>query len=422
MGPPMSCSTQTTDERGNGILHAKTLGLAESTSAIQELFLSTARELLEGSADDQASVAGFLQRNANAIFEVTLSSTFRRLRMINVLATKASSFVAGKHAFLVQLPGCSQQPEVRIQSRHTRDLHSLTVAAHALVFGVKAECSDGDLLRLVLAALCHDLGHPALGHDTDDLLVELGRKSHEARGVELILRDSQLGTIFRYCGIDPREIAEIVKEKSRIGRILSLADTLGYLRLDTRMMHIPLEEDFGSKAVSAFLGTTDDALIVSNARPLERVLAVRAAMYSQVYFQETALAVEAFFHQTAKVLIELGLLAYDEMENGVDASLLRRMTRQVEKGSFRVPVLNDLWKVVQDVRWLDRLWKSRVASEDSAYTSLDEGRIVVPRPDCAKKKLSVRLHHADGEQVTIHAAQPERALQNGDVAVYTRRK
>lgn len=417
----MSCSTQTTDERGNGIPHAKTLGLSESTSAIEELFRSTALELFEGSADGQARAADFFQRNANAIFEVTRSSTFRRLRMINVMAAKVGSFTTGRRTLSVQLPECSPQHGIYIQPSHTRDLHSLSVAAHALVLGVKAECSDEDLLRLVLAALCHDLGHPALGHDSDDLLVELRRPSHEARGMELILRDSQLGTIFRYCGIDPREIAEILKERSHLGRILSLADTLGYLRLDTRMMRIPLEDEFGSNVVNAFLGSTDDALIVSDISPFERVLAVRAAMYSQVYCQETAMAVKEFFRQTAKALIELGLLVFDDLEQGVDAPLLRRMTRLVEKGSSEIPVLHEVWKVVQDVRLLDRLWKRHVALEDSARTSLDEGRIVVPRPDCAKKKLNVRLHNADGEPVTIRAAQPESDLKNDDVLVYTRR-
>lgn len=92
----MSCSTQTTDERGNGIPHAKTLGLSESTSAIEELFRSTALELFEGSADGQARAADFFQRNANAIFEVTRSSTFRRLRMINVMAAMVGSFTTGR--------------------------------------------------------------------------------------------------------------------------------------------------------------------------------------------------------------------------------------------------------------------------------------------------------------------------------------
>jgi hypothetical protein len=395
--------------------------LAESTSAIEELFRATALELFEGRAEDQVRAADFFQRNADAIFEVTRSPTFRRLRMINVMATKAISFIAGKRVLTVQLPGCALQHGANIHRRHTRDLHSLTVAAHALALGVKAECSEEDLLRLVLAALCHDLGHPALGHDADDLLVELGRPSHEARGMELILRDSQLGTIFRFCGVEPREIAEIVQEKSRLGRILSLADTLGYLRLDTRMMQIPLEDDFGSEVVNAFLGTTDDALIVGDASPFERILEVRASMYSQVYCQETASAVKAFFRQTAKTLLELGILTYDELESGVDASLLRRMTRLVEKGSSEIPVLNDAWKVVLDVRSLDRLWKRHIASEDSTRTSLDQGRIVIQRPDCAKKRLILRLHHADGEQLTIQATQPACELKNGDVFVYTRR-
>ncbi len=417
----MSCSIQTTDERGNITPHAKTLGLAESTSAIEELFRATALELFEGSAKDQASAAEFFQRDANAIFEVTRSSTFRRLRMINIMATKPFSFAAGNRSLSVQLPGCSAQLCARFPAGLTRDLHSLTVAAHAIVLGVKVGCSEEDLLRLALAALCHDLGHPALGHDTDDLLVELGRRSHEARGIELILRDSQLETVFRFCGVEPREISEIVQEKSRLGRILSLADTLGYLRLDTRAMRIPLEDDFGSEIVSAFLGTTDDALIVSDTRPFERLMAVRAAMYSQVYFQETASVVKAFFRQTAKALLELGLLTYDELESGVDASLLKRMTRLVEKGSFEIPMLNDAWKVVLDVRSLERFWKRRVSSECSARTSLDQGRIVIPRADCAKKRLILRLHHAGGEQVTIRATQPARELKEGDVFVYTRR-
>lgn len=192
------------------------------------------------------------------------TSVFRRLGFIRACATTHSS-------------------DGRVL-RHSRLDHSVAVAGTALALARRLQVSFQDALVLVVAALLHDVGHSMYSHQGEDMIIE-DTVGHEEYGAQIIRTDPELASIFAKIGVTADRVLEVLTERGPLGTIMSVADTCGYLVIDSIGLGY---RDFGFEEAGNFIykvvhSIQGDLLVVDNLLGMVEFLNLRRMRYIDSY-------------------------------------------------------------------------------------------------------------------------------------------
>ncbi|MBU0531351.1 MAG: HD domain-containing protein [Candidatus Uhrbacteria bacterium] len=222
-------------------------------------------------------------------------------------------------------------------SLHARADHSRLAAAIMVCFGLKLGLSGREIATGALGALLHDIGHPAFGHDLDDILVALGRPNHEARGARIICSDPDIEESLKMAGVETEAVLAVIREEGQLGRLQNIADTLSYVVLDSQLYGEPVGPDvsFITRVIGSVEAVEDECYRVNDPEPISRLINWRADLYRDVYgvFQQRIVAhVLRNFYRTA---INLGMFEVVDFERGTDAEIKARLPFVVREAKAR---------------------------------------------------------------------------------------
>lgn len=184
-------------------------------------------------------------------------------------------------------------------ANHTRFEHSIGTMHLAALFSEALELDGKDLV--MAAALLHDVGHPPLSHSNEEIFREITGMEHLDAGLALIegrggFSDSSLPGNLEDVGIDPREVAAVLKGSENKFRILSRmvsgpvdVDELDYLRRDSLYCGVQMGNVDHRRIINVALERDNDIVIEEKGiGTLESILIARILMYSNVYFHKTS--------------------------------------------------------------------------------------------------------------------------------------
>lgn len=221
---------------------------------------------------------------------------------------------------------------------HSRFQHSELDAELAKMIAAKLTLSPRDTKISMLGAWFHDLGHSALSHTGDELLVAKGRPAHEAR-TALILRESPgiknlVEKYFRGENSDEiiEEIIEVIEEKGMLGSLQSMLDTMSYLVVDRAMLAGAEHEGLAGRLISDIDGFDADKRLLkfSQTKLVQALLELRAAGMQLLYSQPYKLADEAK-RQLLRVALNRGIITLSDIEQGSDDALMHTLQAEVQR-------------------------------------------------------------------------------------------
>ncbi len=185
-------------------------------------------------------------------------------------------------------------------ANHTRFEHSIGVMHLAGVMGksLPVPIGEGELQRLRLAGLCHDLGHGPFSHTFEQMLLRKLDKTHEDL-TPWIINGSELKDVISGCGLNVADVADLAVGRASgikpfINQIISSSvdvDKMDFLVRDTH--HTGAE--YGKIDIYRLIYTMDvfdDSLAVDSSAlaALEAFLIARVESFRAIYYHKTARA------------------------------------------------------------------------------------------------------------------------------------
>jgi HD superfamily phosphohydrolase len=211
-------------------------------------------------------------------------------------------------------------------------MHSDSVAAHAIVSGLRMKLTLRQIAILAFAALLHDVAHPAFSHDGDRYAEFMGFPPHEARGQKLLETNQDLYESILMARLSVAEVVAVMREEGDLGQILKVMDTLAYVVMDSAIVGDSLPSGFSAWVITSITGVKDGRLQVLEAGPLGSLLAIRARLSRDIYYHlRNLLAAESLLFGFKK-LGELGLLQADQIVTGTDGYIEMLLTEIINSG------------------------------------------------------------------------------------------
>ncbi|MBP9749016.1 HD domain-containing protein [Patescibacteria group bacterium] len=360
-----------------------------------------ARELASKDPSLVAGVEEFLNRYAAAIESLSACPRVQRL-----VGLKAFGIKANPRLFVGVAVGFRPPAHVRPSLHaHDRWVHSQYVAAHGLALTLRLRFSQEECACVVFAGLLHDLGHPAFSHDVDHLLIGNGRLSHEERGMRWVAEDESIMNVLASVGLTPADIIPVMAEEGSLGTIQTLADTLGYLVLDTEVLGIPLGFSFARTLVDAAMGLVEDCIITDQPELFQEFLDIRAIMYRDIYYRRTHGVAATFLCKVIAALFEHSALTFADIEEETEAVIEAKIIRFLQDATTP-QWLHSAWAVANAVPAALVDWESRsyrMLAEMAAQPVSPASSVVLQPIDYMRKTLRV-WSVVGGAQQVLHAA------------------
>jgi len=237
-------------------------------------------------------IDAFFERYGDALGDLLCCPALHRLTDIRQLGIKRyppatqTMFLQGKLRTVTTSP-----------CLHTRLMHVVQVAAHVIAGGLLLKLERNLTAIAACAALLHDVGYGAYGHDGDNVLLAWGYPGHEERGERMVQQDLDIRESLAMMDVDPRAVVVVMREDGFLGRLLSVCDTLAYVCHDARMIGCPLSRSFSYEALASIESLGSDALVVGDEVPLRSMLHVRAELGRGFYFTLTNRIAAVALHQ-----------------------------------------------------------------------------------------------------------------------------
>ena len=184
-------------------------------------------------------------------------------------------------------------------ANHTRFEHSLGAMHLANLFSEALNIDQKELV--MVSALLHDVGHPPLSHSNEDIFREITGMDHLEAGLGIItgsgiFDESSLPGILESIGIDPSDVASVLKGDRNDLRLLSRmvsgpidVDELDYMRRDSLYCGVQIGNVDHRRVFNVAQKHHNDIVIEEKGLgTLESILIARILMYSTVYFHKTS--------------------------------------------------------------------------------------------------------------------------------------
>ncbi|MHB8097215.1 MAG: HD domain-containing protein [Erysipelotrichaceae bacterium] len=226
----------------------------------------------------------YIHVDYQVIWDAINSKEFQRLRRIHQMGTSY---------------------QVYHTAEHSRFSHSLGVyeIIRRMVYEVKGlddYLSEYERITIMLAGLCHDLGHGPFSHFFESII----KPNHEKISAKILLEDSDIHSVLiRYDEDLPNNIVAVLNHthpNKVLTRMISSqldADRMDYLLRDayftgTSYGHFDLER------ILRTLRVVDHQLVVkeSGVHSVEDYIMARYHMYWQVYYHPTSRSIEAILY------------------------------------------------------------------------------------------------------------------------------
>lgn len=226
----------------------------------------------------------YIHVDYQVIWDAINSKEFQRLRRIHQMGTSY---------------------QVYHTAEHSRFSHSLGVyeIIRRMVYEVKGlddYLSEYEKITIMLAGLCHDLGHGPFSHFFESII----KPNHEKISAKILLEDSDIHSVLiRYDEDLPNNIVAVLNHthpNKVLTRMISSqldADRMDYLLRDayftgTSYGHFDLER------ILRTLRVVDHQLVVkeSGVHSVEDYIMARYHMYWQVYYHPTSRSIEAILY------------------------------------------------------------------------------------------------------------------------------
>jgi hypothetical protein len=169
----------------------------------------------------------------------------------------------------------------------TRFEHSLGVMYLAGLLSDHLNLRKDERKLLRVASLLHDVGHCAFSHTSDELLKRF-KIFHEENSANIILR-SEISDILKEGGVDPIEVANLIKGKGALSKLLSSEidiDKMDYLIRDSYYAGVAYGVIDLERVIHGIKLMKDSGEVVVKRGSLEAVeslLISRNLMYQTVY-------------------------------------------------------------------------------------------------------------------------------------------
>lgn len=391
--------------------HAELEGLAQTGAYIRVAeegnypawatrgFAGVARALAAGDPELVQEVEAFLRRYGPAIQDLSFCPMVNRL-----VGRRAFGIKGDPRLFVDVVVGFREAVRVVSSSYpHDRWVHSQYVAAHGLILALRLHFSQRECVHVVFAGLLHDLGHPAFGHDIDQLLIARGRLSHEERGLRWVSEDPDIAESLTLADLTPADVLPAMAEKGPLGTLQKLADTLGYLVLDTEVLGIPLGFGYARRLIDALWDIEEQHLITRAPELFREFLDIRAVMYRDVYYRSSHNIAAAFLCKVMEHLIDTEILSLTALEEDAE-QFLETWLAPYFNGRADVPLwIHSAWLVAHAMQAELKHWRwqrqESVTDAEAARTRLPTtevpSMVCIAPIDYTGKTLHVRLPHGD---------------------------
>jgi HD superfamily phosphohydrolase len=228
---------------------------------------------------------------------------------------------------------------------HTRFEHSLgtydlmrRMLAQLLRAGGGAQLREEDLRCLLVAALCHDVGHYPFSHTLEGV-ASLPR--HEERTRRILLGDRELVVVLeRLWAVDPERVAAVVDESAPLTaesdrRLRELMtgplnpDRLDYLERDSHHAGVPYGRAIDTERLMGAIAFAPDGVRLGvtgkGVSAVETLIFASYLMYRELYWHHTVRAAQAMVRRAVTEALRLGELDLDELADQDDGGALARL-------------------------------------------------------------------------------------------------
>ena len=228
---------------------------------------------------------------------------------------------------------------------HTRFEHSLgtydlmrRMVAQLLESGGGPPLPAADIRCLLVAALCHDVGHYPFSHTLEGI-APLPR--HEERTRRILLQDRDLVAVLkRDWSVDPERVAAIVDDTGPLAapgdlRLRELMtgplnpDRLDYLERDSHHAGVPYGRAIDGERLMGAIAFAPDGVRVGvtskGVSAVETLIFASYLMYRELYWHHTVRAAQAMVRRAVTEALQLHELDLEELADLDDGSALHRM-------------------------------------------------------------------------------------------------
>ncbi len=239
-----------------------------------------ALDIVSASPTATRHVSEFWAEYAEVFHALRATLAFARLDGIRQLGLKRGTLgVPG-----TMVPFCGgQEAGTTALDPFTRRDHSERMCATALSLCALHGVTPAAMLHAAVAALLHDIGHPAFSHTVEPILHRHGLPDHEEAGRRIVRGNAEIQAIFSEYDVDTERVIAIVEEKGDFGIRQSLCDTLTYLVHDSRTAGRPLGGAYAWHVLQSVRSVRDGAIDVEDSFVLKEFLEQRHAMTVDVY-------------------------------------------------------------------------------------------------------------------------------------------
>lgn len=238
----------------------------------------------------------YIHVDYQVIWDAINSKEFQRLRRIHQMGTSYQVYHTAEHS----------------RFSHSLGVYEIIRRMVYEVKGLNEYLTEYEKLTIMLAGLCHDLGHGPFSHFFESVI----RPDHEKISAKILLENSDIHSILiRYDEDLPHKIVSVLNHthpNKVLTRMISSqldADRMDYLLRDayftgTSYGHFDLER------ILRTLRVVDNQLVIkeSGVHSIEDYIMARYHMYWQVYYHPTSRSIEAilyaFFNRLKDLMTE----------------------------------------------------------------------------------------------------------------------
>lgn len=281
---------------------------------------------------------------------------------------------------------------------------------------------------LRVSALLHDIGHVPFSHSSEEVLRKYHHFLHEDHSAYIITK-SEISEILEDDGINPGEVANFIKGKGELSKLLSSEidiDKMDYLIRDSYYAGVAYGVIDLQRVIHG-IKIFDDIVVIkkSSLEAVESLLISRNLMYQTVYRHHTKRIVECMFKRALEFLLKTKKISYKEFLNFDDFDIvsLLRNSKGYGKGMMKRIDNRALFKIFfqKAVRELPEnfIMKLKENPEEierkiSKDFKIPQGYVLVDLPNTKLSEFEIVFETEEGLKRIDEISSLAKALKNSE--------